>query len=173
MEVVEAIYTRQSTRLFKQNPIPVESLKQLIEAAVRAPTASNAQNWMFGIVTDPIKLKSLRSLSPGLIGHPAAMIIFCIRTGTNPQTGEPQIPEYTWMGIGSALQNCLIMAHSIGLGTRPIGSYHKKGVAIYLNLPENILPVLIVAVGESLDEPRKPRSINIDKVTFWEEWGES
>jgi len=172
MEVLEAIQTRQSTRLFQQNPIAVEALKQLIEAAVRAPTASNAQNWVFGIVTDPLKLESLRSLSPGLIGHPAAMIIFCIRTDPNPETGELQIPEYTWMGIGSALQNCLLMAHSLGIGTRPIGSYHKKGVAIYLNLPENILPVLIMAVGESMDKPRKPRNINIEKVCFWEEWGE-
>ncbi len=78
MEVFEAIQTRQSTRRFQPKSIAVESLKQLIEAAVRAPTASNAQNWVFGIVTDPVKLKSLRSLSPGLIGHLAAMMLYCI-----------------------------------------------------------------------------------------------
>jgi len=173
MEVLEAIHTRHSTRLFSQEPIPVDTLKKLIKVAINAPTASNAQNWVFGIVTEPIKIKSLRSLSPGLIGHPAAMIIICIQTDQNPQNGEPQIPEYTWMGIGSALQNCLLTAHSLGIGSRPIGSYHKKGVSIYLNLPENILPVLIVALGESIDRKRKSRTTDIETVCFWEEWGES
>jgi albonoursin synthase len=173
MEVLEAIHTRHSTRLFSQDPIPVDTLKQLIEAAINAPTASNAQNWVFGIVTEPLKIISLRSLSPGLIGYPAAMIIFCIRTGKNPQNVEPQIPEYTWMGIGSALQNCLLMAHSLGIGSRPIGSFHKKGVSIYLNLPENILPVLIVALGESIDKKIKSRATMIEPVCFWEEWDES
>ena len=130
MEVLESIQTRHSTRRFSQDPIPVDALKQLLGSAVTAPTASNAQNWVFGIVTDPIKIKFFRTLCPGLIGHPAAMIIFCIRTDKNTQNGEPFIPEYIWMGIGSALQNCLLMAHSLGIGSRPIDSFHKKGVSI-------------------------------------------
>ena len=173
MEVLEAIQTRHSTRQFSQDPIPGETLKQLIIAAASAPTASNAQNWVFGIVTDTLKLESVRSLTPVLVGRPAALIIFCLRTDLSPLTGEPQVPEYNWMGIGSALQNLLLMAHEPGIGTRPIGSFHKKGLAIYLNLPEFVSPVLIVAVGKSMDKPRKPRCINIENVCFCEEWGKS
>lgn len=50
---------RRSNRAFSKKPVPAEYLKQIVEAAHRAPTASNIQDISFMLITDPEKLKLL------------------------------------------------------------------------------------------------------------------
>jgi ferredoxin len=48
---------RRSNRVFSNKPIPAETLDVILEAAHRAPTASNQQQVAFTLVTDPEKLR--------------------------------------------------------------------------------------------------------------------
>jgi len=50
------IKSRRSNRAFSKKPVPEEKLDLILEAANRAPTATNAQNVSFTIVTDPEKI---------------------------------------------------------------------------------------------------------------------
>ena len=49
----EAIHTARSLRRFKPDPVPDALLTQILDAAVHAPTAGNAQNWAFVVIRDP------------------------------------------------------------------------------------------------------------------------
>lgn len=49
--------TRRSNRAFSRKPVSRELLLQILEAAHRAPTASNRQQVSFTLVTDPEKLR--------------------------------------------------------------------------------------------------------------------
>jgi nitroreductase len=46
------LYTARALRRFKTDPIPDDVLFQLIDAAIRAPSGQNAQDWRFLIVRD-------------------------------------------------------------------------------------------------------------------------
>lgn len=59
---------RRSNRAFSDQPIPEEWLTQILEAAHRAPTASNAQGVEFTLVTDPAKLEQITSFTLGVFG---------------------------------------------------------------------------------------------------------
>jgi nitroreductase len=48
----EAIHTARSLRRFKPDPVPDALLEQVLDAAIRAPSAGNAQNWAFIVVRD-------------------------------------------------------------------------------------------------------------------------
>jgi nitroreductase len=50
--VFEAIHTARALRRFKTDPIPDEVITRVLDAAIRAPSASNAQNWIFVVVKD-------------------------------------------------------------------------------------------------------------------------
>ena len=50
---------RRSNRAFSGKPIPKEMLEQILEAAHRAPTASNTQQVAFTLVTSPEKLRAI------------------------------------------------------------------------------------------------------------------
>lgn len=57
---------RRSNRAFSDKPVPEELLVQILEAAHRAPTASNAQQVEFTLVTDPVKLEMITEFTLGV-----------------------------------------------------------------------------------------------------------
>ncbi len=58
-QVLELCRARRSNRAFTADPIPPESLRMILEAAHRAPTASNLQQVAFTVVTDPARLREM------------------------------------------------------------------------------------------------------------------
>ena len=52
MEVRASIEKRRSIRKFKDTPVDLDLVSQLIEAAVAAPSAKNRQPWKFIVYTD-------------------------------------------------------------------------------------------------------------------------
>lgn len=52
MELFEALYTTRAMRRVAPDPVPEETVKIMIDAAVRAPSGGNTQNWRFVTVTD-------------------------------------------------------------------------------------------------------------------------
>ncbi len=59
MELVEAIRTRRSVRKYKEEPIPAQTIRELLELAVWAPSGMNTQPWAFVVVEDREYLKDL------------------------------------------------------------------------------------------------------------------
>ena len=53
MDVYEALYTTRAMRRCKPDPIPIDVQKRILDAAVRAPSGGNTQNWRFLVVDDP------------------------------------------------------------------------------------------------------------------------
>ncbi|MCH2173812.1 nitroreductase family protein [Myxococcota bacterium] len=50
MDLHEALYTTRAMRRVKPDPIPVEVQQRILDAAIRAPSGGNAQNWRFLLV---------------------------------------------------------------------------------------------------------------------------
>ena len=59
MEFFDVIHTQRSIRRFKPDPVPDDVLWQMIDAAIRAPSGSNTQPWIWLIVRDEAKRKVL------------------------------------------------------------------------------------------------------------------
>jgi len=53
MDIYEALYTTRAMRRVKKDPIPEEVQKRILDAAIRAPSGGNAQNWRFLLVDSP------------------------------------------------------------------------------------------------------------------------
>jgi nitroreductase len=173
METLEAIHTRRSVRAFTDEPVSDEELLTVIKAAAAAPSGGNAQMWTFISVRDPKRITAMRALSPGIIGKPTAVIVMCLdqrRRTTNPE-GELDIMPY--FDIGAALQNISLAAHDIGLGSCAIGSFHPPALAKFFNLPEEVMPVLLVVVGKPRRIPRSPRKLPLEAIHFQERYEEA
>ena len=52
MDVFEALYTTSAMRRVKEDPIPEDVIKSIVDSAIRAPSGSNRQDWKFVVVTD-------------------------------------------------------------------------------------------------------------------------
>jgi nitroreductase len=74
MDVIEAIRTRKSIRGYKPDPVPKEILKEILEVAVRSPSAMNTQPWEITVVTgevlDSIRKGIIEMLTSGNLPNP-------------------------------------------------------------------------------------------------------
>ena len=52
MDVFEALYTTRAMRRVKEDSIPDDVIKSIMDSAIRAPSGSNRQDWKFLVVTD-------------------------------------------------------------------------------------------------------------------------
>ena len=52
MDVFEALYTTRAMRRVKEDPVPDNIIQSMIDSAIRAPSGSNRQNWIFLVITD-------------------------------------------------------------------------------------------------------------------------
>ena len=77
------------------------------------------------------------------------------------------VESLTKMDSAIAAQNIMLAAHSMGLGTCVIASFHPKAVGKMVKLPEKVLPHLLVSVGYPAMDPSPPPRI-LEEVTWWE-----
>lgn len=101
----EAIYSARSLRRLKPDPVPEELISQILDAAIRAPSAGNAQNWVFVVVRDAEQRRKL-----GLIYRKASDIaeaVYAAR-GRPPHLTDRQFARmlgggaYLWNHLGEA-----------------------------------------------------------------------
>lgn len=53
MDLTEALYTTRAMRRVKNDPIPDHVTSGILDAAIRAPSGGNSQNWRMMVVDDP------------------------------------------------------------------------------------------------------------------------
>ncbi len=101
----EAIYSARSLRRLKPDPVPEELITKILDAAIRAPSAGNAQNWAFVVVRDREQRRRL-----GVIYRKASDIaeaVYAAR-GRPPHLTEQQFARmmrtgaYLWEHMGEA-----------------------------------------------------------------------
>src|SRR5262245_35225123 len=101
----DAIYSARSLRRLKPDPVPHEIISRIIDAAIRASSAGNAQNWAFVVVRDAELRRQL-----GVIYRKASDIaaeVYKVR-GRPPHMSEEQYRrfmtsgEHLWNHMGDA-----------------------------------------------------------------------
>ena len=148
--VLENIATRASVRAFKRDAIPNDLIQKLLKAGMAAPTALNAQPWHFIVIHDQGQLSSLSVDSPytGLLADAPLAIAVCGDI-TKKAPGDEGI--YWSQDACAATENILLAAHAMGLGATWTGSYpieaRYKLAQKVLSLPDNLIPVSIIAIG--------------------------
>ena len=156
MEVYDAIMTRRSIRTFTDKPVNKDLLKKLLEAAMNAPSASDARPWHFVIVDDRGKLNALAKNideDNDLFKEAQAAILIC---------GNESLEKFKgfWpQDCACAAQNLQLSVHDLGLGTVWIVIYsippRIEGCRKILSIPDNLEPFAIFPIGypEEILEP--------------------
>lgn len=170
MELMSIIVGRRAVRRFREEPIPLEHLKKILEAGIWAPSGSNIQPWEFILVTGNDTIEKIKLISPGLFGIPSALIVLCInkkRAEKGGRAGE----STALMDVSMAAQNMMLMAYSLGIGSCPIVSFNKMALKELLDVPEYVEPVLIISLGYPEFWPKPPKRRSLKEVVHVEKFG--
>ena len=125
MNALETIRSRRSIRKYKEGAeIPKEDLKQILEAAMMAPSACNTRPWEFVVLQDREKLNALMKVHPyvSMLKTASLAIIVCAK----PEVQEGICPGYFPQDCGAATQNILLAAKELRYGTCWCGVYPKE-----------------------------------------------
>jgi nitroreductase len=79
MELFEIMYSAGSIRRLRSDPIPDEIITKILDAAIRAPSGSNAQSWVFIVVKDAQTRRQL-----GAVYQKASAILTKLYAGAAP-----------------------------------------------------------------------------------------
>ena len=193
MELFEAIKHRRSIRKYTEDPVDDEAIEAILEAGRWAPSWSNTQCWRFIVVRDPdIKAKVAESLvkfkikgelveNPGIkiINSVPVLIVVCAEMGKSggpPGSGggvEFITDKGDWFMFDTALavQNMVLAAHGLGLGTVIIGTFDAVKAEKALGVPEGFRVVTLFPVGIPAKEGNAPPRKEISEITFYDKWG--
>lgn len=193
------LYTTRALRRLKPDPVPDNVLFQLIDAAIRAPSGQNAQDWRFIVVTDPA-LKAAMQASAS-----ARWTRYQPRFAANPELMD-ELPRTKRLSLKStaylahhvesapaviivcglkgrhsspggsvfpAVQNLLLSARALGLGASIFQLALSPAVIQALGVPEEYQAYCSIPVGYPLDRHGPVRRRPVRQITFKDRWGES
>jgi len=156
MDVFEAIEGRRSIRRFQGRPLPGDILERILGAAVKAPSAGNAQPWRFIVVQGERLKEELveAALGQGFLAQAPAVVVVCadlIRA--RRAYGKRGEELYCVQDTAAAIQNMLLAAHALGVGSCWVGAFSEEGVRRILSLPAGLRPVALVPLGYPAEKP--------------------
>jgi nitroreductase len=147
VDAIEAILSRRSIRRYNPQPVPEGVVKQLLEAAMSAPSAGNERPWQFVVITDRRTLDEIPGFHPyaEMVKEASVAILVC---------GDLRLEKYKdhWVqDCSAATQNLLLAAHAKGLGAVWVGIYPTEDRILrmrkLLGLPRHVVPLCLVPVG--------------------------
>jgi len=181
MELSEVIKNRRSIRKIKSDPIDDEKLKKVLEAGRWAPSWANSQTWRFIVVRDKnIKAEMADTLSSGnaaieAIKNSPVTIVVCAETNrAGCRDGSPVTDKggYWYMyDSGLAMQNMVLTAHSLGLGTVIVGAFDAGKAAEILGVPDGYCVVAMTPLGAPAHEGRAPQRKELTEIVFNDRFG--
>jgi nitroreductase len=172
MDILDVIFSRRSIRAYLERKLEAEVLKKLLQAAMAAPTAANAQPWEFVVVDAPESLAELKAALPfGQYNTPAAIVV-C----GNPDIGNNSAGKMYWVqDCSAAIENILIAAAGMGLGSVWLGVYplesRVEAIRKVLNMPATVTPLGVVYVGYPAEQ-KEARTQYDERRVYWQVYEE-
>lgn len=154
----EMLFERHSIRRYTDSPIDPDAVKQILEAALLAPSSKSARPWQFIVVEDKPTLEAL-SKCKKVGSRPLAGCALAIVVVADPEKSDVYIEDASVAATMMHLQACALGVGScwIQIRNRFDASDEPSAniVRSLLDIPGTLEPVCILSCGMS-DEERRP-----------------
>jgi nitroreductase len=169
MTVYETIENRRSIRAYKNRPVEQEKLDRILEAARKAPSASNRQEWRFVVVRDEALRHRLMAAASnqGFVGEAPVVIACCAETdGHVMRCGQQCYP----IDVAIAIDHLTLAATEEGLGTCWIGAFSEREVKDILGIPASVRVVQLLTLGYSDAKPGPRQRKPLKEIVCYDRW---
>jgi nitroreductase len=196
MSLFDAIHSQRAVRHFSVRPVSDEMVETILNAAICAPNGGNRQVWRFVVIRDAdIKrrlgqwyLSAWQAATADMEAltqpyrHGAALaqqmatvpvlILACIDHGN---AGPGQGPVTRGASIYPAVQNLLLAARALGLGTvlTTLHTQYESEIKALLHIPDTVETAALIPVGYPAEGVRfgHARRRPLSEVVFHDKWG--
>jgi len=196
MDTFAAIESRRSVKHYDPAfEMPETEAQKLLSLATQSPTAFNIQNWRFVRVTDSELKKQIRAVAwdQSQVTDSSLFLILCAdlkawekepkrywKDAPQPvidfmlpaidqyYRGKDQVQRDEAMrSCGVAAQTLMLAAKAMGYDSCPMDGFDFDAVAKLINLPDDHVVVMFVAIGRGVQDPwPKPGQLPLDEVVI-------
>jgi nitroreductase len=203
MDLTEALYTTRAMRRVKPDPIPGDVVRAMLDAAVRSPSGSNAQNWRWLTITDRSTMGELGQLyaeawvelnesyykgmkeAAAESGNESLKRIYSSSQWLADNFGESPLVVLPYhrndpsgASIYPGVWSLMLAARSHGVGTTLttiLGIFKQKEVAELIGAPldKGWLNAAAIPCGYPIGRWGLAKRAPVHEVVYEERWGES
>jgi nitroreductase len=184
-EFEQLLATQRAIRKFDGQAVDDTAIEKVLKAATRAPSARNVQPWRFIVIRERETKARLGQIFDELgqqyygAGAPdrqpwaevPVLIVVCAeKVFGGGEAGATALGA----SVFPAVQNLLLAAHAMGLGTVLTTRWKAREADVrpLLGLPENVSPFAIVPMGWPESRPGRNRRKPVKDVTYREKFGQ-
>jgi len=168
---LDFVFARRSVRAYRDQPVPEARVRDLLEAAMAAPSAVCKDPWHFVVLREQRTRQLVAECLPNgkMLGQAPLGFVICGDT----QAAHDGELSYLLQDCSAAVENLLLAAAALGLGACWLGVHPRadriRNVSEILNLPDHILPIAAVAMGWPTQAP-SPRTRFREEAVHNECW---
>ena len=138
MEVFDAVRTVLAVRNYRDDPVPPDTVRRIVEAGRLTASSMNGQPWHFVIVENRDTIRQLGALAqtgPYVAQAPLAVVVAIEET------------RFAVSDASRAIQSMILTAWSEGLGSNWVGFHGLTAVKPLLGIPDELEVLAIVPFG--------------------------
>jgi len=149
---MDAIFARRSIRKYKPGPVADSVVRDLLEAAMAAPSAEDERPWQFIVLRDRAVLDAIPAIHPyaQMVTEAPVAIVVC------GDLQKEKCKGFWTQDCAAATQNLLLAVVDAGLGAVWCGIYPSadrvKAFRKLLGAPAHIVPFAIIPIGHPAEE---------------------
>ena len=173
-DLSNCIKSRRSVRKWNQKAVEIKKIESIINISKWSPSSCNRQTTRVLVVESEKDRKFVGKYFPNKFWHNAPCLLLVL-SETNPYgTNEKFFP---YLDSGAFIQNLLLLLHASGYGACWLGfkGWDALGNVFmersdyncfydYFRVPETMVPISMIAVGEYDDIPNAPARKSLDKI---------
>ena len=174
MDVFECIQKRRSIRNYSKKNVDFDKLTLILEAGCKAPSSGNLQDYRFIIVNNKDKIRALAEHcnEQYWIATAPVLIIVCSDTEkTESYYGLRGQRLYSTQNSAAAIQNMLLAAHALGLGSCWVGAFNEEFVSDEFNIPGKVRPQGIITLGYREGQLEPKTENDLESMIFFNSYG--
>jgi len=171
VEAVDAILDRRSIRDFNEEKnIPPNIKYELMKAAMMVPLTISKQYIKIVMIDDSDKIQQIANNSKIVIRRQKHVqqvpLIFVLAYDCS--NNSPAF--YAEGDTGAIIQNILLRAHSLGIGSCWIGAFNREKTKNILNIPEHWHIPTLAILGYPNDYPPPTPRKDLGKICYYNKW---
>lgn len=160
MNFQELIISRQSVRRYSNKKVEPEKIKQCLESARMAPSASNSQPWSYVVVDqEPLRTQvaeatfsDIKLINKFVIQAPVIVIIVMEKAKLITRLAMfVKKKEWPLIDIGITATHFCLQANELGLGTCMLGWFEEDKIKKLLNIHSGKSIGLCITLGYAAD----------------------
>lgn len=149
MDFMDVVAARKSVRSYMDKPVEEEKLSKVLEAARLAPSWANKQCCRYIVVKDKARIQELAGGLNGWLKQAPVIVVAC----ADPKdSGERNSMNYYLVDVGISMQQLVLAATALELGTCWVGAFDEAKIKKGLEIPENVKVVALTPLGYPADK---------------------